>query len=208
VNLESRVKELEGGLLEAERLLALHGPNPDTNERVAKWKAQVREVMDPAPPVPQALRRDLESGFDIQDHDSDALPLAEHAAKIVAEESAKAHEAGKEAVEDKTGKRGPGKSLHGIAGLVAMLAMQGAFADMFEEADEVEDSERMQEIFTMLEAAELMKPIPGPRPGTLAGIVAIPKSFGKQFGDDVESAVRSGNLTALRVLLTSAGLIP
>jgi phosphoglycolate phosphatase-like HAD superfamily hydrolase len=53
--LAARVKELIGGLLEAERLLALHGPRLDTNPRLAKWKAQLRQVMgrnEPEEPKP------------------------------------------------------------------------------------------------------------------------------------------------------------
>lgn len=128
----------------------------------------------------------------------------ERASRIVAEESTKAHEAGSNARQ-----RTP-KPPAGLLALLGMAAAMGALDGIFddEDAPEVIEGENNPQVIKLLREAGIMKEIPGPLPGTVAGIVAIPRHLGEEFATDVEDAIRNGNPTALLVLLSGAGLVP
>lgn len=142
-------------------------------------------------------------------------------ASRVRAEASKAHEAGSEArhaMEDKTGSdfgRNPFPKHPGrLAGLLGMLmavgALDGVISDLLDDDDAeknvIEGADNPQ-IIKLLREAGIMREIPGPIPGDRAGIVAIPRSFGEEFCNDVEKAIRESNPTALLVLLSGAGLV-
>lgn len=134
-------------------------------------------------------------------------------AEMVSRESTKAHEAGAklraeqiEAQRKLCGMRPPAGLLALLGMAAAMGALDGIFDD--EDAPEVIEGENNPQVIKLLREAGIMKEIPGPLPGTVAGIVAIPRHLGEQFATDVEDAIRNGNPTALLVLLSGAGLVP
>lgn len=124
-------------------------------------------------------------------------------AEMVSRESTKAHEAGK--AQRERAMKPPG----GLLALLSMAAAMGALDGILDDDEpEIIEGESNPQVIKLLREAGIMKEIPGPLPGTVAGIVAIPRHLGEQFANDVENAIKTGNPTALLVLLSGAGLVP
>lgn len=146
--------------------------------------------------------------------------IAARAGHIVETKTAKAKEAAEAEEKAKIDKaleafesshrRANGSPLSALAAMGALLGMFG-----IEGFDDNEEKERppiqpspIPELLELLERSGLSTGQRQIVPGVLSGVsIAIPKKFGRAWGEDVQDAIGNSNPAALRVLLTTAGLI-
>jgi energy-coupling factor transporter ATP-binding protein EcfA2 len=121
-----------------------------------------------------------------------------HAAKVVAEETAKGHEAGK-----RVHTAGAGKARSPLFSLLTMAALMGAFdgfgADEMEPALDGPPSDAMREL---LEASTVLHVCPHG-----SAVLAVPRALGEQWATQLVENIKADNIPAVRVMLETAGLM-
>lgn len=140
------------------------------------------------------------AGLRLQQAEPETMPLcslpgweeAEKAelARMVKEETAKAHEAG----QAERRKRSKGLPF-GLLGLLAMAATLGAFDDDEEDEDTPTVEIHTPEIAEILARVGLFH-----KTGPKSGVVAIPRKLGKAFIEELEDAIRNNNVERVRLL--------
>jgi hypothetical protein len=104
-----------------------------------------------------------------------------------------------------------------LGSLAALLALTAALGAPDAEAgcfcgqcgdDDPTFAEPSEEVIALLKEAGCFRELPGPFPGTVAAVVAIPRHLGESFADQIHAAIKDGNATTLRVLLVTADMLP
>ena len=101
------------------------------------------------------------------------------------------------------GKRGPGKTLGALGALLPMLAMAAAMGALDDDAEDAGlEGPPSEEMGKLLAASTVLHACPGGH-----AVLAVPRTLGDQWTRQLVDAIKADNVSAVRTMLETAGLM-